>query len=399
MIKPTSIWWIALLIASAGCSPSPAKPHDEHEEHPEGEHKEREGDEHHGEGHDEAQTVKLTPSVLERSAIRTQVVSAGTLAGVIEAPAQLQLNPDRVAHISPMVQGQLLSVDVAIGDKVERDQPMATLRSTELGQARADLSRTSSLREVALKNRERQERLRAEGINSERSLIEAQQAYEQANAEHNAARSRLQVLGAKGGSGPELTLESPISGVIVERHATRGESVSQSDTLFIVADMSKVWVIGQIYEQHVAQVRVGMSARLSLNAYPSRQWSGRIDYVGATLDERSRSLPIRVELENPDGQLKPGLFGTLQLSAEQDHAQTPLVPLTAIQTLKQKSVVFVQGDAPGVFSARQVTLGRQSRLNVEVLEGLKPGESIVVEGAFVLKSELMREQLGEGHAH
>lgn len=412
-----------VLAMGAGCKDSDGQDHggESHEEH--ARHDDHAGDEHgheehagedeghddhgHGEerhddhGHDdgEEQVVRISPEVLSRNGIRLGTAEAGVLAGAFEVPAEVQLNPDRVAHISPLVEGQLLSVDVTLGDRVEPETQLARLRSVEFGQARAELSRTTSLRDVAEQNRDRQRRLREEGISSERSLLEAELAYEQADAERDAARSRLRVFGLRGGSGPDMTLESPIAGVVVERHATRGENVSPDDTLFIVADLSRVWVIGRVYEQQVAQVAPGMNATLTLNAYPGRTWTGTVDFVGATLDESTRTLPIRVEIDNPDGLLRPGLFGSLRLASGQPTSTSVVVPLSAVQTVDNRTVVFVPGHEDGEFAAHPVTTGRENTRQVEVLEGLEPGARIVVEGAFILKSELMRGELGHGHAH
>lgn len=391
-MKPVALLiLIYVLVLGSGCKGSNGHDHhDEHSHHEEG---------HHEYGDNEEQIVQLSPEALSRSGIRLGTAEAGALTGALEVPAEVQLNPDRVAHISPLVDGQLLSVDVTLGDQVEAATQLARLRSVELGQARAELSRTTSLRDVAEQNRERQRRLREEGISSERSLLEAELAYEQANVEHDAARSRLQVFGVQGGNGPDMTLNSPIAGVVIERQATRGENVSPDDTLFIVADLSSVWVIGRVYEQQLAQITPGMSATLTLNAYPGRSWTGNIDSIGATLDESTRTLPIRVELDNPDGQLRPGLFGSLRLVSGQPTTTSVIVPLSSVQTLDNRTVVFVSGHEDGEFAARPVTTGRESAGQVEVLEGLEPGVQIVVEGAFILKSELMRGELGHGHAH
>jgi len=360
---------------------------DGHEGHAEGGHAEEEG------------VVHLSPSTLARGGVRVAAVTMGAARGVVEVAAEVHLNPDRVAHISPLVEGQLLGVGVTLGDKVEVEQELAILRSVSLGQARADLSRGVALRDVARQNFVRQQRLRSEGINSERSLLEAQLTLNEANAEQEAARSRLQVFGVTAGSGPDMALSSPIQGVIIERHATRGENVAPSDTLFVVADLSRVWVIGRVYEQQIGAVAPGMEATLSLNAYPGRTWDGTVDFVGAVVDEATRTLPIRVELNNTDGMLRPGLFGTLRLSPSVEGGMRVVVPETAVQTMDDRSVVFVPGDEEGEFVVRGVTLGRSSQGQVEVLEGLERGGSVVVQGGFVLKSELMRGELGEGHAH
>ena len=372
---------------------------DEHDDHDEHDEHDDHGGEHDDHGEPEEGVVRLSEAAASRSGVRVEPVTRGSLRGSVEVPAEVQLNPDRVAHISPLVEGQLLSVEVTLGDRVEPHQDLARLRSVELGQARAELSRTSALSNMARQTLQRQERLRREGINSERSLLEAQLAFKQANAERNAALSRLRVFGVKGGSGPDMTLSSPIAGVILERHATRGENVSPDDTLFIVADLSRVWVIGRVYEQQIGEVAPGMQAQLTLNAYPGRSWVGAVDYVDAAVDEETRTLPVRVELENPGGLLRPGLFGTLRLSSGAKEGAVVLIPQTSVQTLNNRPTVFVPGDEAGEFVARPVTLGRSSHGQVEVLEGLAPDGAVVVQGGFVLKSELMRDQLGHGHAH
>ncbi|MFN3200007.1 MAG: efflux RND transporter periplasmic adaptor subunit [Bradymonadia bacterium] len=370
-----------------------------HDQQPHMDEVEGHEDRSHGEEGSEELLVRISPQAQSTSGIRLGIAESGVLTDAIEVPAEVQLNPDRVAHISPLVEGQLLSVDVTLGDQVETKTQLAKLRSVELGQARAELSRTNSLRNVAEQNRDRQRRLRKEGISSKRSLLEAELAYKQADAERDAARSHLRVFGLRGGSGPDMTLESPITGVVVERHATRGENVSPQDTLFIVADLSRVWVIGRVYEQQIAQAALGMSATLTLNAYPSRHWTGTVDFVGTTLDESTRTLPVRVELDNPDGRLRPGLFGSLRLASTKPAPTSVVLPLSSIQILKEQTVVFTPGDEEGEFVVHPVTLGKKSARLAEVLTGLEPGAQVVVEGAFILKSELMRGELGHGHAH
>lgn len=394
---------IALLAAALlalGCSDhdhaehaAGATAHVEHDDH-EGAHDERGEGDAHAEG-----TVTLTPAALARSGIRVAQVARGSLGAQVSVAAEVQLNPNRVAHISPLVDGKLLDVRAAVGDRVEREQPLVTLRSIALGQARAELERSDAMLAVARKTLRRQRKLRSAGINSERALIEARLAFDQANAEREAARSRLKVFGIRGGNGPDMELISPIAGRVVERHATRGESVSPDDTLFIVADLSSVWIIGRVYEQQVAQVQAGMPATLTLNAWPGQIWQGTVDYVGAMVDETTRTLPIRVELANPDGRLRPGLFGTLQLAVTAGEGAGVIAPADAVQTIDGRTVVFVPGEAPGAFERRVVTLGRRRGAQVEIVAGIEPGQAVVVAGGFILKSELMRSELGHGHAH
>jgi RND family efflux transporter MFP subunit len=205
------------------------------------------------------------------------------------------------------------------------------------------------------------------------------------------------VFGVRGGSGSDMTLTSPIDGVVVERHATRGENVSTEDTLFVVADASEVWVIARAYEQHIPLVRVGMSATLTVGPHEGRQWTGTVSYVSLSLDETTRTLPVRMSVSNDDGALRPGMFGTLTIDGGNAGSMLS-VPVSAVQSLNSRDVVFVQGDAVRTFEARTVVLGREAEGMSPVLEGLSGTETVVVAGAFILKSELVRGQLADGCA-
>lgn len=358
----------------------------------------------HDDDHGESNFVKLTPAAMERSGIRARPATSGTLQEMLRILAQVEFDPNRIAHVSTFVQGQIVDIGPNIGDRVEAKQKLATVQSVGLGQARASLSSARAQLSVAENNFKRQQLLRAEGINSERSLAEAEATLHETRAARDAAQSKLNVLGDGGKSGSKLVLRSPIDGVVHERPAIRGESVAPGDDLFIIADTSRVWILGQIYEQQVASLKVGMTAGLTLAAYPGERWEGRVDYIAAALDPKTRTLTVRVEMDNPDGQLRPGLVGTLWLAASPTPADAPTatslhLPRDAVQILHGRPVIFIAADAPGEFQARPVRLGRENGGQVEVLEGLQSDETVVVQGAFILKSELMRSELGDGHAH
>jgi cobalt-zinc-cadmium efflux system membrane fusion protein len=358
--------------------------------HPENEHAADEGPRDH---------VKLTPAAIERNAIRVAPVAAERLASGVVAPAEVQLNPDRTAHITPVVPGQVAEARVALGDRVERDQVLAVLRSVELGEARSAVARARAKLNVARSAFRRQEELRRESIGSERAFLEAEGALREAEAEYAATAERLRVYGGATGSGASVSIKSPLAGVVIERHATVGEVVSTERPMFVVADVGRVWVMGRVYEQDVAAVRVGEGAVVTLQAYPGRTWNGTLSYVAPTLDQASRTLPIRVELDNPDGALRPGLFGSITTaSSDSAAAPVPVVPEESVQRVGGRDVVFVPGAEPGAFRAVPVATGARAGRKVEIREGVRAGDRVVVSGAFTLKSELLRSELGE-HEH
>ena len=345
--------------------------------------------------------VRISEIGLERSGIRTEPVRLEQLVGGIDVPAELQLNPDRTAHITPMVAGQIDEVQVSLGDRVEANQALATMRSVALGEARSAVANARAAVEVARANFLRQEELKREGIGSQRAYLEAQGELRSAESDVSASSERLQVYGGRKGAGSTTTIRSPLGGTVIERHATAGEVVSEGSSLFMVSDLSQVWVVGRVYEQDVAAARIGAPAVVTLQAYPSKDWQGEVSYVSHILDPHSRTLAIRVELDNPDGTLRPGLFGKISLSPDGDGARrVAVISKSAVQRVDGQALLFVATGEPGVFRPAVVTLGAESQGKVEVRDGVLEGDEVVVSGAFTLKSELLRGRLSEGdHEH
>jgi cobalt-zinc-cadmium efflux system membrane fusion protein len=367
--------------------------HDEH-----GEEREGHGDKHERKAHSEG-VVKIAPTAVKRMGIEVATVEASAAAGGIAVPAELQAEADRVAHISSVVSGQLASVTGSVGDHVEPTQVLAKVRSIELGQARAQADRARANLRAAKANFARQEELQKEGIGAQKKLVAAKADLARAQAEVSAASRALEVYG-HGGRGSEVAIRSPIAGQIVERHASLGEVVEPSQVLFEVTDIKKVWAVGRVYQQNAGQVEVGAAASLTLQAHPGRSWQGTLDYVAPTLDERTRTLAVRMVLDNPEGVLRPGLFGELSITKKNGQAKTaPYIRADALQKVGNEVVVFVPEPEEGSFHAVPVAVGQRSQGRVQVVSGLKVGDKYVSAGAFVLKSELLRGELGEGHAH
>ncbi len=349
--------------------------------------------------HERAGMVRISEIGLERSGIRTEPVRLEQLVGGIGVPAEVQLNPDRTAHITPMVAGRIDQVHASLGDSVEANQALVTMRSVALGEARSSAANARSAVEVARANFVRQEELKREGIGSQRAYLEAQGELRSAESDLSASNERLQVYGGRKGAGSTTTIRSPLNGTVIERHATAGEVVSDGSSLFMVSDLSRVWVVGRVYEQDVAAARLGAPALVSLQAYPGKHWKGEVSYVSHTLDPHTRTLAIRVELDNPDGTLRPGLFGRIALSPTGESAeQVAVVPKSALQRVDGRTLVFVATGEAGVFSPTFVTLGTRAQGKVEVREGVLPGDEVVVSGAFTLKSEMLRGRLS-AHDH
>jgi cobalt-zinc-cadmium efflux system membrane fusion protein len=394
-----------------GPSAAPHAHHEatEHERHGESEaeheHRDEHGDEHRGdqqgghEAHARQRLVRVSKAAIKRSGIRVAQVLAVPATGGIEVPAEVQAEPDRLAHVSSVVSGQLARVIVSVGDRVQAGQTLAVIRSVALGEARAQAARAQANVEMAAANLRRQQELQREGIGAARQFLEAQAELKRAEAEESAAKRALEVYG-RGGSGSEVMIKSPIAGRVVARHATVGEVVDPTDILFEITDITRVWVVGRVYQQQAGSVHEEASTVLTLQAHPGRTFEGKLDYVAPSLDERTRTLPVRVALDNPDGVLRPGLFGTLSISPSGTTGRTvAAVAAAAVQRLGNDTVVFVPGAREGEFEAVTVVTAPHTGDLVRIEKGVAVSDPYVAEGAFVLKSELSRGELGEGHAH
>ena len=201
------------------------------------------------------------------------------------------------------------------------------------------------------------------------------------------------------GSAGELALTAPIDGVVVALHGTLGETATPEQPTFIVTDPSKVSVQGNVPELELSRVQAGSAVVVRLHAFPDVAMPGTITYVAPALDERTRSLPVRVTLSSPDARLRSGLFGSIELVGGTADERTPVVPTEAVATLDGQTVVFVPAGEPNTFKPQPVSLGRRAGGFFEIRSGLAEGAKVAVSGAFTLKSALKSGELSEGHEH
>ncbi|MCC7075355.1 MAG: efflux RND transporter periplasmic adaptor subunit [Deltaproteobacteria bacterium] len=420
---PPFVMFAVVWAAAAGCTASEGHDHKEgdHDEgqhkeagHKDGDHKKGEhneddhgaakpakgahGDEHGDEHEGERSVVRVAKEAIEKNDIRVEKAGSGRIGGGVDAPAEIGFQPDKVAHVTLLVPGRITSVKASLGDKVKRGDTLAIVESAELSEAQGASGQAQAALDVAKKSFERQKELQTAGIGAKRNYDEAEAQLRRAEADVAAAQQRTRVYGG-GSSGSSLVVKAPIDGEIVERHATVGEVVDPEVPLFVVADLSAVAVEGRVYEKDVAGVELGAAARLTLQAYPGRTWEGKLDYVSPHLDDKTRTAAVRMSLDNAERKLKPGLFGTVTVLGKDESGPRALVPASAVQRTKDGDVVFVPSRSEGEFHAVPVAVGAKREGRAEIVSGIAPGDAVVVSGAFVLKSEMMKSELGEGHTH
>jgi cobalt-zinc-cadmium efflux system membrane fusion protein len=320
------------------------------------------------------------------------------LASEFSVTGRVSFDEDRVSHLGPRTEGYVQDIPGELGADVVPGELLAVLESPEVGARRADLSEARLILQIAEENFERQERLEAQGISSRRELLDAEAELRRSQASVQRASERLIALGASEGEGAEFTLRAPYAGVIVEKHATRGEIVAPTDRLFTVADLSNLWIELDIYERDLPKVREGQSVTVTTSAYPNELFEGIIVYLADILDAERRTVHARVEVENRNRMLRPGMFATASVALPEG---TPVValPRDAVQSVEGTDVVWVPGEEPGEFVGRPVLTGQELPGDrIEILSGLAVDEPVVLSGAFTLKSEHEEGEFG-GHAH
>jgi cobalt-zinc-cadmium efflux system membrane fusion protein len=339
---------------------------------------------------------------LDSAAIAVAGIEIGVARSMVAAEfavtGRISFDEDRLSHLGPRTEGYVAEIPGELGSEVVAGQLLAVLESPEVGARRADLTEARLILEISQENFERQQRLEAQGISSRRELLEAESELRRAEASVLRVTERLAALGASEGEGAEFVIRAPYAGVVVEKHATRGEIVAPTDRLFTVADLSNLWVELDIYERDLPKVSEGQGVTVTTAAYPESTFHGSIVYLADIVDPERRTVHARVEVPNPDRLLRPGMFATAGIAVPEG---TPVVsvPRDAIQTVDEMDVVWVPGDEPGEFVGRPVVTGQEFLGgNIEVLSGLQEGEPFVVRGAFTLKAEHDEGEFG-GHAH
>ena len=315
------------------------------------------------------------------------------------ANGTITYDANRVAVVASRVEGRVVSVRADLGQQVPPGGVLAVLESSEAGQTRGDLERAIANRETARRNYEREQRLFKEQITPEKEMLEAETAYRTAEADYRSAAARLRAIGAAGGRGAAFSLVSPVSGTVVERSASPGQSVGPYTNLFTVADLRNVWITVDVYERDLPRVQRGSRATVVPNALPEQSFLGTVTYAGGVVDTTSRTFKVRVEVRNETLKLRPGMFAQVRIQTPMiaSRAGALTIPELAVQDVDGKKVVFVLGATPGTFTVRQVTIGSKAGGGlVTVAAGLSAGEQIVTKGAFQLKAELTKATLDEG---
>jgi cobalt-zinc-cadmium efflux system membrane fusion protein len=344
--------------------------------------------------------VVIPPDSPQLSQIRAAAVEATAvpLAGV-SAPGKVEASANRLSHVVLPMTGRITSVSVHLGDFVHQGQPLLTLEGPDadaavsnLLQSQAGVTHAKSAEAKAQLDLDRAKDLLQHGavpqkevLNAQAIAIQAHAGVEQAEAAVEQARRRVELFGiAPGSFGQRVTVRAPISGKILELSAVNGEFRNDlSAPLITIADLSSVWVTSDVPETAIRLVKVGEPVHIELTAYPGESFRGRVTLIGDVVDPQTRTVKVRAVLPNPDGRLKPEMFGNVQLA---EHSEVlPTVPAAAVVAGDGKSIVWRE-TRPGTFRKTVITTGAQVGDRVAILSGLKPGDRVVVDGVMLLQA-------------
>jgi len=354
-------------------------------------------------------TIHLSPQAVVSAGISLGTAEVRALRTEIETTGAVDFDQRRFAHVSPRVGGRVEATLAEVGDHVRSGQVLARVDSIELGKAIGDYLQARARAELARETFEREQSLFADRVSSQQEMLSAQAAAREADAALRGAEEHLHLLGLSdnqvrtlGYDQPRASVyevRAPFAGTVVERHATLGEMVEPQAPLFQVADLSRVWVWIDVFERDLARVHLGDDVELHVEAFPGSAFEGKLVYLGSRVETESRTARARIEVPNPEGRLRPGMFARVRISdphaadGEAESVSVLAVPETALQRDGDQFVAYVAlGD--GRFETRKVRTGRKGDGFVEVLDGLSAGESVAVSGTFVLKSEASKESLG-----
>ena len=354
-------------------------------------------------GTDEAVEITLTPDAIARAGIKTAVAQSGTTSAAVTAPGTVASNAYRDTKVNALVGGIARQVAVELGAAVKRGDVVAVIFSSELADAQVKYLSMRAMLGADHQKLERTEKLVGIGAASRQELEEVTAVHTGHETEVAAARQRLLLLGLSSDQVDRLTgasqvlsevvVRAPADGVVVARSVNQGQVVSSGQELFTITDLRTVWVIGELYEKDFAAVRVGLEATITAPAASGAPLHGRVSYIDPRVESATRTVKARIEVPNPTGALKLGMFVNVAFQTASGQRVT-LVPRTAVQSVGERNVVYVAGDDPGRFTERTVKLGAAVGDAVQVVDGMKPGERVVTEGSFFLRAEATRTRSG-----
>jgi cobalt-zinc-cadmium efflux system membrane fusion protein len=353
--------------------------------------------------------LTLSPDAIKYANLQFTEVTEEQIAAPLTVTGHIAINEDRTVRVGSLFSGRILEVPVKVGDRVGRGQALAKMHTHEVHEAQAEyvkaqaeLKQRKTNAEFAKSMMERAERLYQAKAGSLNELEKARVEYQAATQEIARAEAELErAIGHREHLGlPDnlnydelVSVKAPAAGVVMKREITPGASVNPGDNLFLISDLSSVWVMADVPEKNLSALKIGAAVQIKVAAYPEETFTGRIARLGETLNAETRTIEVRCLVENRAGKLKPEMYASVGLIIGEKRPAV-MVSSTALQEMDGQTVVFVAKDQ-NQFEKRVVKVERKLGELVEVLSGLSRGERVVTAGSFQLKTEFQKDKLAE----
>ncbi len=361
--------------------------------------------------------VKIPAQDQQRAGIATAFVLVQRTPRMLSVAGQVAMDEQHTSHLGTIADGRITAVEVLPGARVQRGQVLGSLHSHmvhetvgSLVQAYAEADRQRGAISFAQQAQARYHHLYSiqaasleESQRSDQEVLQAQKMLVDAEASVHMEREHLSELlqVSPDSLNPNnlydrelIPIRSPIDGVVIARHISVGQVVDTGFVAFDISNLSTIWVTAAVNQQDLPLIHQGATADVVTSGFPDQLFHGRVAMVGDMLDPQTRTVPVRVVVPNPLTKLRPGMFASAHI-AEPATRDAVFVPEGALQDINGMPVVFVTKDG-ATFQARTINVGSRSMGKAEIVDGLKPGDRIVVNGAFMVKSEMLKGTMGDG---
>lgn len=324
--------------------------------------------------------VHLSVAQRQQAGIQVETLQPRARQQTITAPGRIVFNERRLAHLTARVPGRVEQVNAFLGDRVAKDALLATLYSQDYLAAQAEFIQAAERVKITATRPDSSEAATA------RLILES-------------ARQKLRVIGANGNTLAEiinthipqtfLEIRAPFAGTVTESNDIMGHYVEVGTTLFHLADISRLWVLADVYAKDLPCLKPGLTAIVEVAAYPNEKFHGELTTVFDVVDEKTQTVKVRLEVQNPTGKLKPNMFATAKILTAM-RKELLAVPARAVLGESTKPFVFIALNDT-TFERREIIPGITVDSMIEVKTGLQPGVRVVVDGVFELKSELLKD--------
>jgi cobalt-zinc-cadmium efflux system membrane fusion protein len=343
--------------------------------------------------------IKAEPALMQR--IKIGEPKPAEVGATLTVAARIEVDDTRVTRVGSPVMGRVTTLMVREGDDVKKGQVLAQLNSTGLSGVQLELLKANSQKLLARRSMDRAKQLLDAGVIGAAEVQRREAELAQASAEFDAARQQLLVLGMPNEAIVELEKTralNPVSpviasmdGTVMTRKVTIGQVVQPADTVVEIADLSHVWLVADVPEQNAGLLTDGLAVEAEVAALPGQKLHGKLSFVSSTVNPETRTVRARMDVANPNRRLKPAMLATMDI--RNHRIRQTVVPATAVVREGDQESIFVQL-APDVFVLRPVKVGEDHGSSHRVLlEGIRPGEKIVIDGAFHLNNERRRRAI------